>query len=575
MSDPCFISFQQSLTGLPLPERFTFPFYYQPHPLCLVASEELQKKLMADSVHYDFAENGKMLGVLLVENKQGEVGYLTAFSGKLTVKSKRENKESKADEALTNFVPFVFDSEAQGSYFQQEQTSINALNALLKSLESNPTLLQEQEELAELLSSSAQEISQRQSQLSEERKARKLQRAQAQHSLNATEVIALQDRLAKESISDKNSLKYLKLAWQQKIEESQQQVNHKLNEIEQMKKERKSRSVALQQYLFQQYQFLNIQGEQKNLTELFQNTSFHQRYGVPPAGSGDCAAPKLLQYAFKHGFKPLALAEFWWGKSPKSAIRQHKNFYTACIGKCQPILTHMLFGMLLDKDPLIESNIAEDALDFVYQDDDIAVVNKPSGLLSVPGKTINDSVYTRMKAFFPQATGPLIVHRLDMSTSGLMVIALNKEVNKNLQKQFIKRTVKKIYVALLEGDISSIKAGTEKEGDIDLPLVVDFDDRPRQMVCFDTGKTAQTHWQFIAPAAEQQANTSRVHLYPKTGRTHQLRVHCAHVSGLNMPIVGDDLYGTTANRLHLHAELLVLKHPVTQQLMTFEVKADF
>ncbi len=571
MSDLCFIPFQQSIECISFPERFTFPFYYQPHPLCLIATEELQQKLMADSAYYNFADSGKMLGVLVVSNAQGEVGYLAAFSGKLTINS--ECDETKNE--LTHFVPFIFNSEIPESYFQREQASINTLNTQLNILENNAELAQEQKELTELLSKSEQEIIQLQSQLTAQRKTRKLKRSQAQNNLNEVDLIALQNCLAKESISDKNSLKYLKLTWQQKITASQEQINIKLNAIDHIKTDRKNRSVALQQYLFQQYQFLNIQGDVKNLTELFKDTAFHQRYGVPPAGSGDCAAPKLLQYAFQKGFKPLALAEFWWGKSPKSAIRQHKNFYTACIGKCQPILSHMLSGMLIDDDPLITNDIAEDALDIVYQDENIVVVNKPSGLLSVPGKNIKDSVYTRMKTLFPQAVGPLIVHRLDMSTSGLMVVALTKEANKYLQQQFIKRTVKKRYVALLDGDLSLAKGKTVKEGDIDLPLIVDFDDRPRQMVCFDTGKTAQTHWQLIPAVAEQQANTSRVRLYPKTGRTHQLRVHCAHISGLRMPIVGDDLYGTAANRLHLHAELLVFEHPETQQLMTFEIPADF
>ena len=571
MSDPCFISFQQSITGLSLPKRFTFPFYYQPHPLCLLACEELQQKLALNNEHFDFNETGKMFGVLLVENSQGQVGYLTAFSGKLTIK----NENEEADKELINFVPFVFDCTVTESYFQQEQASINALNVQLLVLEGCAELASQQQKLAERLSKSEQEISQQQSQLTAERKVRKNQRSQAINSLSEIEFIALQERLAKESVHGKNSLKYLKLAWQERIDESQQQVDNKLNEIRKIKDERKKRSIALQQFLFKQYRFLNIQGKEKNLTDLFKETAFHQKYGVPPAGSGDCAAPKLLQYAFKQQLKPLALAEFWWGKPPKSAIRQHKNFYTACIGKCQPILTHMLSGMSIDDDPLLESNIAADLLDIVYQDEDIAVVNKPSGLLSVPGKNIKDSVYSRMKEKFPQAVGPLIVHRLDMSTSGLMVIALNKEANKNLQQQFIKRTVRKRYVALLAGVISLADESVKKIGDIDLPLIVDFDDRPRQMVCFNTGKTGQTHWQLISPIAGQKINTTRVHLYPKTGRTHQLRVHCAHVLGLDLPIVGDDLYGTRANRLHLHAELIEIQHPTNQRVMAFEVNADF
>lgn len=571
MSDPCFISFQHAIDDFSLPKKFTFPFYYQPHPLCLLASEELQQKLELDSQRYDFSETGKMLGVLLVKNNQGDLGYLCAFSGQLSIVDKTKLTTSE----LIPFVPFVFDSSVPTSYFQQEQGAINALNAQLDKLTKNDQLIHHKKLLAELLAKADQEISLRQTLHGEQRKVRKLQRSRAQQNLNEIDLIALQDRLAKESVSDKNSLKYLKLMWQKNVEGSQQFVDNKLNEIEQIKTERKTRSVALQQYLFQQYQFLNIMSEKKSLTTLFEDTSFHQKYGVPPAGSGDCAAPKLLQYAFKRGFKPLALAEFWWGKQPKSAVRKHKNFYTACIGKCQPILAHMLSGMTMDDNPLIASNVAADALELVYQDEAVVVVNKPSGLLSVPGKTIQDSVYTRMKTLFPQATGPLIVHRLDMSTSGLMVLGLTKEANQHLQQQFIKRTVKKRYVALLDGTPALASENALKEGDITLPLVVDFDDRPRQMVCFDTGKVAQTHWQVIDNKPGQQPDTIRVNLYPKTGRTHQLRVHCAHILGLNMPIVGDDLYGTMAKRLHLHAELLVLKHPTTGQVMTFEIEAEF
>ena len=576
MPDPCFTLFKQNITEFPLPERFTFPFYYQPHPLCLIAAEELQESLTRQSAHYHFAEQGKMLGVLLVINAQGEVGYLSGFSGKLTLNHHSQRSANTAKSDLINFVPFVFDSTRPTAYFQQEQSSINLLNNKISAMESNHNLIDQQTRLVEIASASQQAISLQQNKLAEQRQLRKSQRSEGQKSFSESEFSLLKVQLAKESVRDKNSLKALKLVWQQRIDNTEFEVKQRLNEINVLKKARKNRSIDLQQYLFQQYQFLTIKGETKNLTELFTDTAFHQRYGVPPSGSGDCAAPKLLQYAFKQRFKPLALAEFWWGKPPKSAIRQHKNFYSACIGKCQPILTHMLKGMLIDDDPLSVSDIAEDALTIIYQDDDVAVVNKPSGLLSVPGKNIVDSVFTRMKQKYPNATGPLIVHRLDMSTSGLMVIALTKEANQHLQQQFIKRTVEKRYVALLEGEFDVAMDGDYlKSGEIDLPLLVDFDDRPRQMVCLDSGKSAQTYWQSIPALQGQQAKTTRVHLYPKTGRTHQLRIHCAHTSGLNMPIVGDDLYGKPAERLHLHAGLLVFKHPKTEKTIRFEVATDF
>ena len=225
----------------------------------------------------------------------------------------------------------------------------------------------------------------------------------------------------------------------------------------------------------------------------------------------------------------------------------------------------MLNGMELDDDPLLSNPAEGKTIEIIYQDDEIVVINKPADFLSVPGKNIEDSVYLRMKQGYPQAKGPLIVHRLDMSTSGLMVIALSKQAHKNLQQQFIKRTVEKRYVALLEGILS------DEAGEIDLPLRVDIDDRPRQLVCYDYGRAAQTAWQKI----EQNTNRTKVYFYPKTGRTHQLRVHAAHINGLNMPIVGDDLYGKKADRLYLHAESLSFTHPTTRQPMTFQVNANF
>jgi len=276
------------------------------------------------------------------------------------------------------------------------------------------------------------------------------------------------------------------------------------------------------------------------------------------------------------------MAEFWWGQSPKSEIRQHKNFYAACLGKCQPILAHMLSNMEVDDDPLLINTAKDKPLKIVYQDDVMVVINKPSELLSVPGKNITDSVYHRVKLLFPHATGSLIVHRLDMATSGLMVLALNKAAHKNLQQQFISRSVKKRYIALLNGVLEDNKLENEnvegevlkqKEGLINLPLAGDFNDRPRQLVCFEHGKNAETFWQVQSVNKQQQ--TIKVALYPKTGRTHQLRVHCAHHLGLNMPILGDDLYGTPAKRLHLQAQYLELDHPVNKNRMHFELDDDF
>jgi tRNA pseudouridine32 synthase/23S rRNA pseudouridine746 synthase len=376
--------------------------------------------------------------------------------------------------------------------------------------------------------------------------------------LSSDEIELLEAGLSEESKNESILLKKMTKYWNFQIENTQNAVNLLLNEINQLKEERKQKSGALQQKLFAEYSFLNALGHRKSLGEIFNNN--------PPAGAGECAAPKLLHYAFEHQLKPIAMAEFWWGQSPKSEIRKHKHFYPACKSKCEPILlNHMLLGLEMESNPF-ELNTAEGKeIEIVYEDDYMLVVNKPTEFLSVPGKKIADSVYQRIKDKYPEASGPLVVHRLDMSTSGLMLIAKNEEIYVTLQNQFIKRTIKKRYVALLEGVLK------EKEGYIDLPLRVDLDDRPRQLVCYDHGKSAQTKWEIIATKNKQ----TLVYFYPITGRTHQLRVHASHELGLKMPIVGDDLYGSKSDRLHLHAEQIIFIHPISKQEIIIQQKAPF
>ena len=332
------------------------------------------------------------------------------------------------------------------------------------------------------------------------------------------------------------------------------------DQIKQYTQKRKEISTNLQQTLFEKYQFLNQFKEQKGILDIFHNPSSR-----PPAGAGDCSAPKLLQYAFQHELTPVAMAEFWWGISPNSEVRKHKNFYPSCQSRCKPILNHMLKGIEMDEN-LIHKNLSKNKeLRIVFEDDDLIIVNKPPEFLSVPGKEITDSVYTRIKQKYPTATGPLIVHRLDMSTSGIIVLTKTKEANKIVQKQFIKRTVKKRYVALLSGKL------TKKQGVIKLPLRLDLDDRPRQLVDFINGKKAETNWTVIA----HNNNQTRIHFYPITGRTHQLRIHAAHKQGLHIPIRGDDLYGNKQDRLYLHAEFIEFVHPSSKKEISFTVPADF
>jgi len=572
---PCFTPFEHNIGRFTLPERFTFPFCYEPHSLSLLASKELQQQL-TDSAYYQqaFAQTGKMFGVLIVENTAGEVGYLSAYSGKLIT-------DEGSPQSTINFVPPVFDIEAETDSFQAEINIINRLNGELDTLLANPLLDQYQQALELTFNQQDKQLDEHRKQMAVNKKLRKEKRSQATNNLSGDDLAQSLKKLAQDSIDGKNQLRDLKVYWQDLILQAQQNLDSLTDEINRIKKKRKQLSTKLQKQLFKQYRLLNIAGVEKDPIELFQNLP----YQIPPAGTGDCAAPKLLQHAFKQNMKPIAMAEFWWGQAPKSEIRQHKNFYGACSGKCQPILAHMLEGMAIDENPLLVNPAEGKLLDIIYQDEDIVVVNKPSEFLSVPGKNIEDSVYLRIKQLFPQATGSYIVHRLDMSTSGLMVLTLTKRAQKNIQQQFINRTIKKRYVAILEGKVAGEIESILKNnsGEINLPLRGDFEDKPKQLVCFEQGKKAKTQWEVIGLVEGK----SKLYLYPETGRTHQLRVHCAHPLGLNLPILGDDLYGrsnrlthdgmtdTQVKRLYLHAEMLTLTHPITKKEMTFQVEADF
>ncbi|WP_063652587.1 RluA family pseudouridine synthase [Aliivibrio fischeri] len=564
ISNPCFTSFTQSIDGYTLPEKFTFPFCYEPHPLCELAAEELQRHLETQQEwHHNFGLSGdksnaigKMFGVLLVKAPTGEIGYLSAFSGKIADSNH-----------LPHFVPPVFDMLEEDGFFKTELAEITEINATIKQLEANPQLSHLTTSIQSETNASLQQIEMQRQVMIEGRKSRKAQRAAAEITAqdgtqkSAEELEQLKVVLGKESVKEKNTLRDIKLIWDEKINALQCQLNELEDALNELKTKRKNLSNGLQKKLFQQYKFLNAHGIEKDLNDIFKDTPNQ----IPPAGSGECAAPKLLQYAFAHGFTPLALAEFWWGIAPKSEIRQHKKFYASCQSKCQPILGHMLDGIEMDENPLLINPAEGKDLEIVYEDEFMVVVNKPADFLSVPGKNIHDSVYARIQQRYPDATGGLIIHRLDMATSGLLVLGLTPKAHKRLQQQFINRTVEKRYTALLDGVLE------QDEGLITLPMRGDLYDRPRQLVCFEHGKPAETTYQVI----ERKENKTKVYLYPKTGRTHQLRVHCAHYLGLNMPITGDGLYGKKANRLHLHAGYLSLIHPITKEPMEFNVEAEF
>ncbi len=548
----CFTEFTQPVAHLTLPDKFTFPFYYQPDAISVLAVEQLQQQLELHipPTHHD-ADSGKMFGVLVVQNSQQQLGYLAAYSGQL---------ESPVNGAI-NFVPAVADMQLHDDEYLAQSRIINDINGELELLENSEQFNTIQRAFNQATSNYQQQLLAQQAVRRSTREQRKQQRNDALQQLNDSERQQLHTRLAAQSIAEKKQLQALKQHWQSKLAALQQTLDSYNSNIAQLKKRRKTLSKNLQKKLFAQYQFLNAEGKISDLNTIFAAIPEQS----PPAGAGDCAAPKLLQYAYQHNLRPIAMAEFWWGAAPKSAIRHHKHYYPSCYSKCQPILGHMLKGLTVAENPLLVNPAQGKQLTIVYQDDDLLVVNKPAEFLSVPGVNIEDSVYLRIKTQFPHATGPLIVHRLDMSTSGLLIIALNKRAHKALQKQFIERQVEKRYVALVAGNI------TEDSGTINLPLRLDFDDKPRQLVCYQHGKPSLTTWQVL----ERKENTTRLQLFPKTGRTHQLRVHCAHPRGLNTPIVGDDHYGVKADRLHLHAEYLSFTHPINHRRLEFAVAPSF
>ena len=335
-------------------------------------------------------------------------------------------------------------------------------------------------------------------------------------------------------------------------------------------------SQNLQLWLFHQYKLLNARGEEKDLVDIWQEyysrPKLKSKYPLPPGGTGDCCAPKLLQYAYQQGLHPVCMAEFWWGASTKTELRQHLEYYPACRGKCKPILTWMLEGLDVDPDPEILGFDHKD-IPIVYEDDYLLVVNKPSGLLSIPGRIETYSVQSVMQQCYPDC---LVAHRLDMGTSGLLIVAKNMEIFKILQQQFIRHDVKKKYLAMLEAsDLHGLTqtihnsplSSAAKKGTISLPLRPDPMNRPRQIVDIEHGKRAVTDYEFLS--------NYLVALYPQTGRTHQLRIHCAHPDGLGRPICGDELYGFGHshgdNRLMLHAAELWFRHPVTQEEMHFQL----
>ena len=560
--------FKKPVSYLALPEKFTYPFHYTPHPLCVLAAEEVKAYIASRKEWQEELASGKMFGVLIVQtdngitnNEENQIGYLAAFSGNLAGKNLHPY-----------FVPPVYDLLQPEGFFKIEEEQISAINIRIRELENSSSYLGSKEKWKIETEQAKAVLNQAKAELKIAKEAREIRR-QSSPELSEEE----QASLIRESQYQKAEYKRLEKEWKKRLEELETEVRHFDIEIERLKTERKERSAALQRKLFEQFRMLNAQGEVKDLYTIFEQTV----QKVPPAGAGECALPKLLQYAYLHQLKPLAMAEFWWGDSPKNEIRHHGYYYPSCKGKCEPILQHMLQGLEIDENPLLNPVHEEEELEIVFEDEWLLVVNKPAGMLSVPGKAEDrDSVYHRLKKKYPEATGPMIVHRLDMATSGLLLVAKTKKVHQDLQAQFANRSIKKRYVAVLDGIVLS-----ERTGRIELPLCLNPLDRPRQIVSKEYGKEAITEYKIISESekiideSERSINEprkyTRIVFYPLTGRTHQLRVHAAHPEGLGCPILGDELYGKKADRLYLHAEYIEFRHPIYGDIFRIQKKADF
>jgi len=551
------------------PERMVNPFTYDPHPLAKQAAEELQAYIATHPDVKAAADEGKMFGVLVVSPPWGDGrgAFLAAYSGLLGGRND-----------WPWFVPPVFDAQQPDGYFKTHEREISDINHEIERLEQS-------EEYARLKSAHEETVKKAQETVSSFKN--KVEKAKAlRDMLRLQRNMSPEDNalLVKESQFMKAELHRIKKQQEALVKEKEQPLREMEERILRLKRQRQQLSDSLQRWLFEQYVMLNEQGERKSLLDIFASPDFTERPSqtevttllslgeglrgrpLPPAGSGDCCAPKLLQYAFTHGLKPLCLAEFWWGKPPKTEIRHHLHFYPPCRGKCLPILR----WMMPNSEEITPPSFGEGmGVRLLYEDSHLAVIVKPAGMLSVPGKIDRPSVEQFMRERWHDEVNPLIVHRLDMETSGLMVVARTKWAHQQLQAQFANHEVRKRYEAILDGPWP---ADRPTEGEISLPLRPDLDDRPRQLVDPVYGKEARTRYRVMVVS---RTSSTFLSLFPLTGRTHQLRVHCAHPDGLALPILGDALYGKPADRLYLHAAEITFRHPKTGEMLTFTDEPDW
>ena len=530
------------------PSRMNNPLNYTPHPLCVMAAEEVRRMVRENAVmSSETRKSGKMFGVLVVETPDGNTGYLAAYSGQIAGRSNWDG-----------FVPAVFDYLQDGGYFKTCEAEITAINKQVRLMETSEERRRLLTHLDETIAKAASE-EQAYKTLMHESKARRDNERAAGGVTPEREA-----EMTRESQFQKAELRRMRRRNADTIAMAREACHRYDTSISLLKQKRRTMSDRLQEWLFHHFVMLNKDGDSRSLTDIFR-TSLS---ASPPAGAGECCEPRLLQYAFSHAMTPKCMAMFWIGASPEGEIRHEQTYYPACRSKCKPILEWML-GKDIVKDDTFITQHNGDNLTIIYQDSDIIVVDKPAGMLSVPGKYDAPSVLSLLQRKMEDNIFP--VHRLDMDTSGLMVFVRNKKAQRNLQRQFETHSIVKRYIALLERKPDS------EQGTISLPLSPDMADRPRQMVDYRHGKQALTHYRLCtSPSTPMRrqfltVGDNLVELSPLTGRTHQLRVHCAHPDGLASPIVGDRLYGTTNHpRLCLHAEYLEFRHPTTGEIVIFK-----
>ena len=597
--------------SIPSPRQFTYPFCYDVDPLAEAASLELQRYIADADLMSTEKGCGKMFGVLVVEyeDEEGALqrGFLAAYSGLLGGRND-----------WPYFVPPVFDAQQPDGHFKRTEREISAINREIAAIEHDPEYLQSVAQHEQTKKRLQAEVDAFKAEV-DAAKARRDARRKSGEPLSEEE----QAEMIRESQFMKAELRRRRKA----MEKAESTLNSQHSTfLKSLQRKRKQMSDELQRWLFSAYRMLNAKGEERDLIDIFREYT----HAMPPAGAGDCCAPKLLQYAYQHHLRPVCMAEFWWGESPASEIRHHLHYYPACRSKCLPILTHMLKGLDVAPNPLAQKrHTAEPRV--LYADEYIMVVDKPAGMLSVPGKAesvrseYSDSANISVEEYFANLQLPTnsqftteqftigeadnskfkiqnskflkAAHRLDMDTSGLLVLARTEEAYVELQRQFASRETVKRYEAVLSGvptqnsKLKTQNSSTQPSGcleAISLPLIADINDRPRQRVDMEHGKPALTLYNIVEVRAVD-ANTAvayttkkvdkgrtLVHLYPKTGRTHQLRVHCAHPLGLACPILGDPLYGIErADRMYLHAAELTFRHPVTGETMHFLSPSGF